>query len=136
MDLVRTCVCALLVTGIPAAAACGGGSSPEDEIRARAVAFVDAVNDGEDGEACAMTTDPDACQRTIALAEGFLGEDGFEALLPDDWRDQLSDAPVTFSDDRHATMAGLTGEDEPGQFVYEDGEWLIVFEDSGSFGSE
>jgi hypothetical protein len=112
--------------------ACGGGSSgsPEEQVKDRTVEFTQAVIDGDNGRACAMTTDVDTCLGSLVLAQGFLGEGGFEALLGDDWREQLEQAEVTFADENHASIPPLT-EDEKGptELVREDGEWLIVVEE-------
>jgi hypothetical protein len=116
-------------------ASCGGGDSagsPEDEIKDTAAEFWEAVIDGRNGEACALTTDPGKCIGSLALAQGFLGEGGFEALIDEDWREALEAAEVEFADDDHATIPPFSPDDDPTQFVREDGLWLIVFEeDSG-----
>lgn len=112
--------------------ACGGGSgssSPEDDVKEVSADFIEALIDGENGRACAMTTDPDTCLSGLVLAQGFLGEGGFEALLGDDWREELEKAEITFTDDNHATVPPLSPDDDgPTQLVREDGEWLIAVE--------
>jgi hypothetical protein len=65
----------------------------------------------------------------LVLAEGFLGEGGYEALLGDDWREKLEAAEVTFADDDHASIPPLNEDDDGTELVREDGEWLIVFEE-------
>jgi hypothetical protein len=113
--------------------ACGGGSgssSPEDDVKEVSADFIEALIDGENGRACAMTTDPETCLGGLVLAQGFLGEGGFEALLGDDWRENLENAEVTFADDDHASVPPLTPDEEgPTELVREDGEWLIVVEE-------
>jgi hypothetical protein len=112
-------------------AGCGGSSSgsPEEEVKDLYVDFVEALIDEETGDACAMTTDVGSCLGAIAFAQGFLGESGYESILPDDWRDSIEDAEVTFSDDDHATIPPLTEDEEPTEFVREEGEWKLVMED-------
>jgi hypothetical protein len=90
--------------------------------------FIEATIDGRNGEACALTTDAGKCLGALVLAEGFLGEGGYEALLGDDWREKLEAAEVTFADDDHATIAPIT-KDDGNELVREDGKWLIVFEE-------
>ena len=111
---------------------CGGdspSSSPEQEVKAITAQFLEAAIDGRNGEACALTTNVGECLGGLVLAEGFLGEGGFEAVLGEDWREKLDSAQVTFADDDHATVAPLTSEDDPTELVREDGEWLIVVEE-------
>ena len=111
-------------------AGCGGGSSsPEEDTKAVVTDFLEALIDDRNGEACALTTDPGECIGALALAKGFVGEGGFEALLGDDWREELDAADVTFTDDDHATIAPLAADDDPTELVREDGEWLIVYEE-------
>jgi hypothetical protein len=114
-------------------AGCGGGDgagSAEDEIKDTTAEFLEAVIDGRNGEACALTTDPGQCVGQLALAQGFLGEGGFEALLGEDWRDELDAAEVEFADEDHATIPPLSPDDDPTTLVQRDGRWLIVVEES------
>jgi hypothetical protein len=74
-------------------------------------------------------TNPTGCLGALVLAEGFLGEGGYEALLGDDWREKLEAAEVTFADDDHASIPPLNEDDDGTELVREDGEWLIVFEE-------
>jgi hypothetical protein len=111
-------------------AACGGsGGSPEEEVKDVYVDFVEALADEETGDACALTTDVGSCLGAMALAQGFLGESDFESILPDDWREQIDDAEVTFTDDDHATIPPLPGDEEATDFVRVDGDWKLVMED-------
>lgn len=127
-----TCLVVLAATLAVCLAGCGragGSSSPEEDAKAVVTDFLEAVIDDRNGEACALTTDPGECIGALALAKGFVGEGGFEALLGDDWREELDAADVTFTDDDHLTIAPLTAEDDPTKLVREDGEWLIVYEE-------
>ena len=82
------------------------------------------------GARARMTTNVDECLSGLMLAQGFLGEGGFEAALGDDWREQLENAEVTFADDNHASVPPLTPDEEgPTELVREDGEWRIVVEE-------
>ena len=108
---------------------CGGSAtSREDEVRSLSFQFVEALLDERNGVACALTTNVGDCIAGLALAQGFLGEGGVEAVLGDHWRDDLKNADVTFHDDNHATIAPITGL-EPIELVREDGKWLIVYDD-------
>lgn len=98
-------------------------------MRPVAAEFLEAVIDGRTGEACALTTDSGRCLGALALAEGFLGEGGFEVQLGDDWREKLDVVSVTFAADDHASIPPLNDEDDGTELVREDGEWLIVFEE-------
>jgi hypothetical protein len=120
-------VAACLVAG------CGGGGggdsgSSEDEVKDVTTDYLEAILAEENGRACALTTSPQDCLGQLALAQGFLGEGGFEALLPEDWRDRLDEAEVTFADDDHATIGALSSDDDPTELVREEGRWLIVVE--------
>jgi hypothetical protein len=108
----------------------GGGGSPEEEVKRVAREFLEAVIDDRNGEACALTTEPSECLTGLVLAKGFIGEGGYEALLGDDWREELDAADVTFAGDDHATIAPFTEDDDEGtELVRQDDEWLIVSED-------
>jgi hypothetical protein len=108
----------------------GGSASPEDEVKDTVTEFLEAAIEGENGRACAMTTDVDECLSGLMLAEGFLGEGGLEAVLGDDWREQIENAEVTFTDDNHASLPPITPDEEgPTELVREDGEWRIVVEE-------
>jgi hypothetical protein len=126
----------LVLAGLALAAGCGGGGgggSAEDEVKDTVADYLEAIIDGRNGEACAMTTDPEECVGALALAQGFLGEGGFEALLGEDWRERLEAAEVTFADDDHATLPPLSPEDEsPTELVREDDRWLIVVEEDAA----
>ena len=125
MRVVLALTAALLVTG------CGGsGASPEAEVKDVYADFVEALIAEKNGDACAMTTDVGGCLAAIGLAQGFLGESNFESLMPDDWRDRLENAEVTFSDENHATIPPLPG-DDPTEFVRQDGEWKLVWDSVG-----
>ncbi len=91
--------------------------------------FLEAMIDDRTGEACALTTDAGECLGALVLAQGFVGEGGFEALLGDDWREELEAADVTFADDDHASLAPISEDDEGTELVREDGDWLIVFDE-------
>jgi hypothetical protein len=106
-----------------------GTSSPEQEVKKVAAEFLEAAIDGRNGEACALTTKVEKCLGGLVLAASFLGEGGFEAVLGDDWREQLESAEVTFADDDHATIPPIGSDNEPTELVREDGEWLLVYED-------
>ena len=84
---------------------------------------------GRNGEACALTTDPGQCVGALAVAQGFLGEGGYEALLGEDWREKLEAAEVTFADDDHATIAPLVADDSPTKLIRRGDDWLIVAEE-------
>jgi hypothetical protein len=122
------CLAVVLALG---ASACGGGSeSPEAEVKDTVTEFLEAAIEGQNGRACAMTTDVDECLSGLVLAQGFLGEGGFEAVLGEDWRDELANAEVTFADDDHASVPPLTPDEEvPTELVRENGRWLIVIEE-------
>lgn len=55
---------------------------------------------------------------------------GFEAVLGEDWQEKLDSAEVTFADDDHATIAPWGAEEDPTELVREEGEWLLVSEES------
>lgn len=114
-----------------AMSACGGGGSesPEGEVKDTTADFLEAAIDGENGKACALTTDVETCLGQLVAAQGFLGEGGFEALLGEDWREQLENAEITFADAEHASVPPLSPDDEPTELVREEGEWLIVVEE-------
>jgi hypothetical protein len=48
------------------------------------------------------------------LAQRFLEEGGYEALLGDDWREKLESAQVTFADEDHASIPPLVPDEEEG----------------------
>jgi hypothetical protein len=125
LRLVAAAAVAITVTG------CGGDSpSPEDNVKAVVAEFVEAAIDGRNGKACAVTTDPGLCLRSLDL----LGEGGYEAALRDwqerlgDWQERLDAATVTFADDNRATIPRLNDDGEVTELVREDGGWLIVID--------
>jgi hypothetical protein len=87
---------------------------------------VQALVDGKDAEACALTVNPEECAAVVALNRAFEPETGGPDLLPDDWRERIRSAEVTFSAEDRAQVAPIAGDDEPMQFVREDGEWRIL----------
>lgn len=97
-------------------------------MRGTVEGFIDDVIAGDNGKACAATTDKRSCLATLLLAQEFLGDDGYEAVLGDGWRQSLGEATVTFTDDAHASMPPLPSDDEPTELVRQEGRWLIVFE--------
>ena len=99
-------------------------------MRAVSIDFVEAIIEERNGEACALTTNVEECLTGLIFAAGFLGEGGLEAILGDNWREELEEADVTFTDDAHATVAPILNEDEPTMLVRQDGKWLIVVEES------
>jgi hypothetical protein len=113
------------------AAGCGGGGggSSEDEVKDATAGFLGALIDGRNEQACASTTDPEECLGSLVLAQAFLGEGGYEALLGEDWRENLEAAEVTFADENHASVPPLTPDEGPTELAQEDGEWLIVVEE-------
>jgi hypothetical protein len=119
-----------VATVVVLATACGGGgsSSPEQEVKDVTADFLEAMIDGRNGEACALTTNVDECLRALVLARRFLGEGGMEELIGDDWQEKVDSAEVTFADDNHATFPPLW-QDKPTELVREDGEWLLLFEE-------
>jgi hypothetical protein len=122
----------VLGVGVAGCGGDGGSSSPEEEVKDTVAQFLEYAIDGENGRACALTTDTETCLSGLLLAGGFLGEGGLEAVLGEDWRAQLENAEVTFADDDHASVPPLTPEEEsPTELVREDGEWLIVVEEEG-----
>jgi hypothetical protein len=127
ISLVLGTTVVLAVTG------CGGGggsSSPEEKVKGVSRDFLEAIIEDRNGEACALTTDPGECLTGLVLAKGFVGEGGYEALLGDDWRENLDAAEVTFADEDHATIASFTDEDDEGtELVRDDDEWLLVLDD-------
>jgi hypothetical protein len=128
----RPLLCLLGAVLVLAVSACGGGgsASPEGEVKDTVTEFLEAAIDGDNGRA--MTTDVDECLGGLVLAQGFLGEGGFEAVLGDDWREQIENAEVTFADEDHASVPPITPDEEgPTELVRQDGEWLIVVEEEG-----
>jgi hypothetical protein len=116
------------MTTIPVAGCGGGSTSREDDVKAVSIQFVEAILDERNGLACALTTNVGDCIAGLALAQGFLGEGGVEAVLGDNWRDELENADVTFHDDDRATIEPITGL-EPIELVRQDGKWLIAYDD-------
>ena len=119
---------AVATIAVLAFTACGGGrsSSPEEDVKQVTGDFLEAMIDGRNGEACALTTDAGECIGGLVVAGGLVGEGGFEALLGDDWLEKLDAAEVTFADDDHASVAPLSEDDDGTELVRDDGDWLIV----------
>src|SRR4051794_6663621 len=55
-------------------AACGGPQSDEDKIRETYKTYVDNAAAGENGIACAVTTDTSKCFEGMVMAKAFVGE--------------------------------------------------------------
>ena len=127
--VLRWCIGAVFVFGVAGCGGSAGPASPEQEVKGTLADFTDAVIDGENGKACAMTTDVETCLGALVLTHGFLGEGGYEAILGDDWREQLENARVEFTDADHASIPPLGSDDDPTEFVREGDRWLIVMEE-------
>lgn len=89
------------MVGLAACGEDGGSASPEEDVKHTVSEFIEALIAGQSGKACAMTTDVETCLSGLVAAQGFLGEGGYEALLGEDWRDELENVEVTFADDDH-----------------------------------
>jgi hypothetical protein len=113
---------------VVAVAGCGGdASTPEADVKAASAEFLDALIDDRSHEACALTTDPNACLRQVKLAENILSQGAYTEALGDDWRERLDAAEVTFSDDNHAEIAPISKDDPGARLVREGGTWLVIF---------
>ena len=118
-------------------AGCGdaaGDSATPEEVKAVTRQFFEALIDDRNGEACALTVTPDECLGDLRSLEENLGELDFGELLGDDWRAGLKAAEVTSTGDDSVTITSFTESVEPITLLRMEGEWLIIWEVSGSPG--
>lgn len=126
--IIPAAIAALVMT------ACGSSAppSPEDQVHASATKFYGAMISDHPLNTCAQVIDPKNCTQDFTDAKAFgldLGEFA-KQMMPKDWRTLIKQAKVVVKGNT-ARMAPMTKrkDDEPTDFVKQDGKWLPVWGD-------